>query len=268
MSDQLTGASRLYPIIGDPVRYVQSPVWLTRTFAERGHNGLCIPIEVDEAGLDAVMRGLTAAANVDGVLVTMPHKNAAFAYCATSDPRASVFGGVSVLRRNPDGTWHGDMLDGLAFVTAQQARGARIEGSRALVVGAGAAGSAIAHALLDAGVAELALHDADQAKVTALREKLAGPGEGRVIEGSPDPAGFDLVFNATPLGLEPGDPAPLDVARLTAGMHVGDVIAGHGTTALVAAARHVGASTADGGHMVEAVQELMADFLLGRLAGS
>lgn len=93
MLEQLSGASRLYPIIGDPVKYVQSPIWLTRTFTEHGHDGLCVPIEVDEDGLEAVMSGLAAAANVDGILVTMPHKNTAFAYCATSSPRASLFGG-------------------------------------------------------------------------------------------------------------------------------------------------------------------------------
>ncbi|MGY3567753.1 shikimate dehydrogenase family protein [Sinomonas sp. RB5] len=262
MVDQLSGASRLYPIIGDPVKYVQSPVWLTRTFAERGHNGICVPVEVDEAGLDAVMKGLAASANVDGVLVTMPHKNAAFAYCATSDRRASLFGGVSVIRRNRDGSWHGDMLDGLAFVRAQRVRGARIEGSRALLIGSGAAGSAIAYALLDAGVAELALHDADPAKAHALAELLAGPAGGRLVEGSPDPTGFDLVLNATPLGLHDGDPSPIDTGRLTSQMHVGDVIAGHGTTPLIAAARAVGCTAADGSEMVAAVQDLMADFLL------
>lgn len=198
MPDHLSGASRLYPIIGDPVHYVQSPIWLTRTFAERGHNGLCVPLEVDADGLDAVMNGLAAAANVDGILVTMPHKNTAFA-----------------------------------------------------------------HALLDAGVAELALHDADPARVEALSQRLQDVSGGRLREGSADPTGYDLVLNATPLGLNEGDPAPLDTSLLTEHMHVADVIAGHGTTPLIAAAREIGCTTADGADMVEAVQELMADFMLG-----
>ncbi len=263
MLDQLSGASRLYPIIGDPVRYVQSPARLTRTFAERGHNGICVPLEVTEADLRTVMAGLTASANVDGILVTMPHKFTAFAHCATSSPRASVFGAVSVMRRNPDGTWHGDMLDGLAFVKAQRDHGARIEASRALLIGAGGAGGAIAHALLEEGVGDLAVYDADPRRFTSLVEQLAGIAAGRLRPGSPDPSGFDLVFNATPLGLRDGDPLPVDAASLTGSMFVGDVIAGHGTTPLIAAAREIGCRTADGGDMVAAVQELMADFLLG-----
>lgn len=264
MLDQISGASRLYPIIGDPVRHVQSPIWLTRTFAERGHAGLCIPLEVPADGLDAVMAGLTASANVDGILVTMPHKTTAFAHCTTSDPRASLFGGVSVMRRGADGGWHGDMLDGLAFVRAQEARGARIDGARALLVGAGAAGSAIAQALLDAGVAELAVHDADLDRVRTLRRTLGKVADGRFVEGSTDPRGFDVVLNATPLGLEDGDAAPIDLDALTADMHVGDVIARHGTTPLIAVAHEAGCTSADGHDMVEAVQGLMADFMLER----
>jgi len=141
MLSQLSGASRLFPIIGDPVEYAQSPVNLTRTFAERGHNGLCVPLQVQDGDLDVVMAGLTASLNVDGILVTMPHKFTAFAFCTSSSERARLLGVVSVIRRNPDRTWHGDMLDGLAFVKAQQDRGAEIDGARALLVGAGAARS-------------------------------------------------------------------------------------------------------------------------------
>ena len=76
------------------------------------------------------MAGLTASRNVDGILVTMPHKFTAFALCATSSERAKMLGVVSVIRHNPDRTWHGDVLDGLAFVKAQKDHGAQPEGAR------------------------------------------------------------------------------------------------------------------------------------------
>ncbi|WP_435742918.1 shikimate dehydrogenase family protein [Microbacterium sp. PMB16] len=262
MSSHLNGASRLYPIVGDPVAFVQSPVWLTRTLGERGHNGVCVPLEVAADDLEVVMAGLTAAKNVDGLLITMPHKFAAFDYCATSSPRASLFGVVSVIRRNPDSTWHGDMLDGLAFVKAQQDHGAKVEGARALLIGAGGAGSAIAHALLDAGVAELVVHDTDRPRLEELIDRLRDVSGGRISAGPGDPTGFDLVFNATPLGLQKGDPSPVDTSLLASSMFVGDVIAGHGVTPLIAAAQTLGCPTANGEDMVEAVQDLMADFLL------
>jgi shikimate dehydrogenase len=117
----------------------------------------------------------------------------AFAHCATSSERAKMLNVVSVIRRNPDGTWHDDMLDGLAFVKAQKDHGAEPKRARVLLVGAGSAGSAIEIALLEAGVCELIIHDADGSRVATLIELLSGLGQGRVSAGRPDPTGCDLV---------------------------------------------------------------------------
>lgn len=263
MLDQLSGATRLFPIIGDPVEYAESPVRLTRTFAERGHNGVCVPLLVPEGDLDAVMEGLTRSVNVDGILVTMPHKQAAFTHCASSSDRAGLLEVVSVIRRNADGTWHGDMLDGLAFVKAQVDHGAKPHGARVLLAGAGGAGGAIAIALLEAGVRELVVHDPNEERVTKLLDLVSNLGRGRAFAGPPDPAGCDMVCNASPLGMADGDPLPVAAGLLTSSMFVGDVIAGHGVTPFLQAAQAAGCKTADGGQMVEAVQDLMADFMLG-----
>ena len=262
MLGHLSGATRLFPIIGDPIKYVESPMRLTRTFEERDYNGICVPMQVAAVDIDSAMAGLTASRNVDGILVTMPHKFTAFAHCTTSSERAKMLGVVSVIRRNLDGTWHGDMLDGLAFVKAQKDHGAEPEGARVLLVGAGGAGSAIAIALLEAGIRELVIHDADELRVTRLIDLLSGLGRGRVSAGPPDPTGCDLVCNATPMGMEENDPLPVDAALLTSSMFVGDVIAGHGLTPFLQAAESAGCRTANGGHMVEAAQEVMADFML------
>jgi shikimate dehydrogenase len=85
-----------------------------------------------------------------------------------------------------------------------------------------------------------------------------------VIAGSPDPASCDLVFNATPMGMEDGDPLPIDTALLTPSMFVGDVIAGHGVTPFIKAAQDAGCPVATGVQMVEAGQDLIADFMLGK----
>jgi shikimate dehydrogenase len=262
MPDLLSGATRLFPIIGDPIRYVESPMRLTRTFGARGYSGICVPMQVPADDLDIVMAGLRAARNVDGILVTMPHKFTAFAHCATSSERAKMLGVVSVIRRNPDETWHGDMLDGLAFVKAQKDHGARPGRARVLLVGAGGAGSAIAIALLEAGVRELVIHDADASRVATLLDLLSDVGRGRVSAGPPDPTGCDLVCNASPMGMQDDDPLPVDAALLSSSMFVGDVIAGHGVTPFLGAARAAGCKTANGDHMVEAAQDLMVDFML------
>ncbi|RAS34337.1 shikimate dehydrogenase family protein [Paraburkholderia bryophila] len=268
MQQKLDGTTRLFPIIGDPIKFVKSPQQLTLGFEARGHNAVCLPMQVAKDDLETVMHALTLTGNVDGLLVTMPHKFSAFAYCQTSSDTARLIGGVSVMRRNADGTWHGDMLDGLAFVKAQIDHGARVEDGRALLLGAGAAGSAIAIALLNAGLGELVIHDADESRATRLVDRVAELGRGRIRLGAADPAGCTLVFNATPMGLAENDPLPVSGGLLDSSMFVGDVIAGHGLTPLLKAAQSVGCKTANGAQMVDAVQEMMLDFLLGQDANS
>lgn len=262
MLDYLSGETKLYPILGDPIRYVESPQRLTSGFEARGYNGICIPMLVAAADIDVVMRALTRTPNVDGLLVTMPHKFTAFGYCATSSERAKRLGVVSVMRRNPDGTWHGDMLDGVAFVKAQVDQGARPTGARVLLVGAGGAGSAIAIALLEAGVRELIIYDTDATRTAKLIEILSDLGRGRVAAGPPDPTGCDMVCNATPMGMAADDPLPVAANLLTSNTFVGDVIAGHGLTPLLEAALAAGCKTASGSQMVQAVQTMMLDFMI------
>lgn len=259
----LNGETRLFPILGDPIKFVKSPQRLTSGFMARGHNGLCLPMQVAGPDLDAVMRGLTHTPNVDGLLITMPHKFTAFTHCATCSETARLLGGVSVMRRNPEGSWHGDMLDGKAFVKAQIYQGAQPQGARVLLVGAGAAGSAIAIALLLAGVRELIIHDISASRIAQLLGVVAELGGGRVSAGTADPTGCDMVCNASPMGMADKDPLPVAGHLLTSSMFVGDVIAGHGITPLLQAARAAGCRTADGVQMVEAVQEMMLDFMLG-----
>ena len=264
MLEWLNGETRLFPIIGDPIIYVKSPERLSSGFAARGHNGICVPMQVPEGALDRVMQGLTRIPNIDGLLVTMPHKFTAYKYCATSSERSRLLEVVSVMRRNADNSWHGDMLDGLAFVQAQKNQGAEPHDARVLLVGAGGAGSAIAITLLEAGVRELIIHDTNAARVAELMELVAELGRGRVTAGPPNPTGCDMVCNATSMGMAEGDALPVAVNLLAPSMFVGDVIAGHGETPFLAAARAAGCKTANGDHMVEAAQEMMLDFMLGK----
>jgi shikimate dehydrogenase len=192
----------------------------------------------------------------------MPHKNAMFAHCAPSSETSRLLSVVSIARRNANGSWHGDMLDGVAFVAALKKEGSRLERARILQVGAGGAGSAIAIALLDAGVGELVLHDANQWRRDELVELLLGLGRGRVVAGPSDPTGCNIVVNATPMGMSLNDPLPVPTHLLTSSMFVADVVAGHGVTPLLQAARAVGCKTADGFQMVEAGIEIMPNFLL------
>jgi shikimate dehydrogenase len=261
MTINLNGRTRLYPLLGDPIIYARSPDWLSKHMAKRGMNMISLPMEVPDGALATVMAGLAATKNVDGLSLTMPHKITGYGHCATVSETSRLLGVVSALRRNKDGSWHGHTTDGDAFVKAQIDNDATIEGKRVLVLGAGGAGSAIVISMLDASAAEVVVHDVDPARSERIVGLLGDKHGQRVKAGSNDPTGFDIVSNATPMGMADGDPLPLDPAQLKPTMFVGDVVAGHGETPLMKAARAAGCRTADGDAMVVAVFDVMCDFV-------
>ena len=241
---------------------VKSPSGVTQAFHDRGHNAIVMPAHVAPADLAACVQGLTRVQNVDGIIVTVPHKFATYGLCTTASERAHFLQATNTMRRNADGTWHGDMFDGLGYVTAMRRKGCDPRGRRVLLVGAGGAGSAIAHALVEAGASALAIHDEDTTRRDSLIARLASLDSTRVEAGSPDPTGFDIVLNATPVGMRENDPIPVQVAHLASHAFVGDVITAPAITPLIAAARAGGHPTMTGGDMFACVRDLMVAFLL------
>jgi shikimate dehydrogenase len=262
ISLNLTGASRLHIIVGDPIAQVKSPGGVTQAFADRGHDGVLVPVQVESANLLALLAAATQMRNLDGIIVTIPHKFACFEFCAGATDRARLLGSVNIMRRRREGGWHGDQVDGVGFVGAVRANGYDPAGKRALLVGAGGAGSAIAMALVEAGVRSLAIHDNDDGRRDRLIAKLKTLGKAEIDTGSADPSGFDLVANATPLGMKTGDPLPIDATKLKPATFVGCVITSPSLSPLVEAARRIGCPTSTGTEMYNALQSSMVDFLL------
>ena len=262
MSQALSGATRVHFIVGDPIAQVKSPAGVTRSFHDAGRDAVCVPAHVSPADLSSWVAGVSLARNVDGIIVTVPHKFSCFELCATTSDRAGFLKAVNTMRRNPDGSWHGDMFDGMGYVQALQAKGCSPAGQRALLVGAGGAGSAIAYSLMTAGVRELAVHDADVVRRDGLLARLASLGLGKVSAGSSDPTGFDIVINATPIGMKDGDPHPIDSTKFTVQQFVGCVITAPVVPPMVAAARARGCNTLTGADMFACVRDLMVQFLM------
>ena len=268
MNLNLTGATRLNIILGDPIAQVKSPGGVTQAFIDRGHDGMLVPVQVGVEDLEALLKLADTIKNLDGVIVTVPHKFSCFKHCSSTSARAGFLGAVNIMRRRKEGGWHGDMVDGLGFVGAVRGKGYDPKGKRALLIGAGGAGSAIAMALVEAGVRELAVHDEDAKRRDHLIDRLATLGKADIRVGSSDPEGYDLVANATPAGMKAGDPLPVDVAKLTPTTFVGCVITVPAVSPLIEAARKIGCPTSTGTEMYNALQGSMLDFLLAPEAHS
>jgi shikimate dehydrogenase len=264
LDEGLSGATRVYFIVGDPIAQVRSPKGVTAALREAGRDALVVPAHVAPADLHAFFSGIAPMRNVDGVIITVPHKFSAAGFCTSLAEEAAFLGAVNTLRRAPDGGWHGGMFDGTGFVAALEDEGCDLRGKRALLVGAGGAGSAIAHALVDAGVASLDVRDNDSTRAGSLVERLATLGRGAVQVASADTAAesFDVVVNASPMGMRPDDPLPIDVSRLAATTFVGDVVTKPPLTPFIEAARARGCKTVTGTQMFARVCDRMVAFLL------
>jgi shikimate dehydrogenase len=257
MLPDLSGATRIHLIVGDPVVQTKSPAGLTAEFSARGVDAMCIPMQVAAADIDAFFAVAKRVRNVDGIVVTVPHKLAATRHCDVLSERSRALAAVNAMRRGPDGRWSGDMTDGVALVAALRAAGCEPKGRRALVVGAGGAGSAVVLALAQAG-ARVAVHDIDAARRDDLVRRLAA----WKVTDSADPAGCDLVVNATPLGMAAGDPLPVDMARLAPGAVTADLVTKPAATPFLTAARERGAQIITGADMFAPQAGILADFLL------
>ena len=266
MSLNLTGTTRLNIIVGDPIRQVKSPGAMTAAFARLGYDGLLVPVQVSVEDLGDLLDVAGRIKNLDNIVVTVPHKFACFKHCKSATERANFLGTVNLMRRRPDGGWHGEMVDGIGFVGAVRAKGFEPRGKRALLIGAGGAGSAIALALVDAGVRELAIHDEDAVRRDNLIARLNALGKVPVVKGSANPTGFELVANATPAGMKEGDPLPVDVSKLSPSTFVGCVITVPVVSPIVEAARKLGCPTSTGTDMYYGLEQPMLDFLLAPAA--
>jgi shikimate dehydrogenase len=266
MISSLNGETRLHLIVGDPVGQTKSPSGLTGEFVARGANAICIPVHVAPADFDAFVAAAKRGQNIDGIVITIPHKFAALRHCDEASDRARFLGAANVLHRIAADRWRGDMTDGTAMVAALRRAGFEPAGKRALVVGAGGAGSAVALALIETGVATLAVTDMDTKRCRSLVQRLAAWAPAIAQAGTTDPAGFDLVVNATPAGMRPADPYPVDAARLEPSAYVADLITRPILTPLLEAARCRGCTVVTGEDMFVVQAGDMADILLAPAA--
>lgn len=259
---EITGNTRLYGIVADPVAQVKTPQTMRKVFERRGTDGVLVPMHVSPAGLADVVQAIRGIKNFGGMVVTVPHKTSMVDLCDVVTPEARAVGAVNIVRREEDGTLAGDILDGKGFVEGLRQSGFKPEGLTVLLCGAGGAARAIAYALAQAGIGKLSIHNRTQAAAQQILQgiKTLYPAvETRL--GSEDPAGFDLVVNATSLGMRAEDPMPLDASRLTATQIVAEIIMTPKLTPLLEQAQAKGCRIQYGLPMLECQIEMMADFM-------
>ena len=247
----MSGKTTLIAHLGYPTEGFKAPMIYNPWFEKNGIDAVVMPMGVKAEDYTTVLQSLFRLTNIRGALVTMPHKVTTTGLVDELTPTARIAGACNAILRRPDGTLLGDQFDGAGFTRGVERKGRSLKGARAFVLGSGGVGSAIAASLAAAGVAGLALFDTNTAAVEALADRLRKHYSQLVVTtGSKDPAGYDVVVNATPLGMNEGDPLPFDIDRISPGTFVGEVVMKSEYTPLLRAAKEKGCTVQVGTDML------------------
>jgi shikimate dehydrogenase len=247
----IDGHTELIAHIGYPTHSFKSPLIYNPYFEKEGINALVVPMGCQAAHYPEFLKSVFNLTNIRGALITMPHKVTTVAMLDEVTPTVKVAGACNAVKRDEDGRLVGDMFDGAGFVRGVKRKGFALEGKRVLVVGSGGVGCAIAASLAAENIAAISLYDVNVAACEGLGQRLKTQyPQIHVVTGSNDPEGHDLVVNATPMGMNEGDPLPMDVSRIAPYAFVGEVVMRQEMTAFLLAAQLRGCQIQVGSDML------------------
>jgi len=238
----INGRTAVIAHLGYPTETFTAPMIYNPWFERHGINAVVVPMGVRSEDFAAFLRLLFRLSNIRGALVTMPHKVTTVALLDDVSLAVRIAGSCNAILRRPDGSLYGDLFDGVGFTRGAIRSGFQFAGADCLIVGSGGVGSAIAAAIAAEGARSIALYDTrpEAAESLAARLRTHYPALRVELRGN-DPADYQLVVNATPLGMEEGDRLPFDPGRLDPSTFVGEVVL-KGETPLVRAVARRGCS--------------------------
>lgn len=247
----LSGKTTLIAHLGYPTEAFKAPLIYNPWFEKNGIDAMVVPMGVKAEDYPVSLRQIFKFSNVLGALVTMPHKVTTMTLADEATITAKIAGAANALIKRADGSLLADQFDGAGFARGVARKGFKTKGSRILIVGTGGVGCPIAASLAADGAASISLFDVNTASAEGLASRLKTyyP-DMEVRVASNDPAGYDLVVNATPLGMKPDDPLPFDVTRLSPSTFVGEVVMKKEVTPMLRAAAERGCNYVVGTDML------------------
>ncbi|WP_214370564.1 shikimate dehydrogenase family protein [Pseudonocardia sp. H11422] len=247
----ISGKTTLIAHLGYPTFAFKAPMIYNPWFEKADIDAVVVPMGVQAQDYPEFFTGLFKLTNIRGALVTMPHKVTTLELVDEITSMAKVAGAANAVLLREDGTLLGDQFDGAGFVRGVEHKGFPLAGKRALVVGNGGVGSPIAASLAGSGVTAMGLFDPNAAASESLGARLREQyPQLEVTTGSKEPEGYDIVVNATPLGMNDDDPLPMDVERISPDTFVGEVVMKQEITPFLKAARDKGCPIQVGSDML------------------
>jgi len=247
----INGNTELIAHIGFPTHSFKSPMIYNPYFEKAGINAVVVAMGCQADNFETFLKSVFQLTNVRGALITMPHKVTSVALLHELTATVRVAGACNAVKKDANGRLVGDMFDGAGFVRGVKRKGVSLKGKRVLVVGSGGVGSAIAASLAAEHIAGIAVFDSNTTASRGLAMRLReNYPQLDVCSDSNDPKGYDLVVNATPMGMNEGDPLPMDVSRIDPSTFVGEVVMRTEMTAFLQAAQSRGCQVQVGSDML------------------
>ncbi|MDM0013877.1 shikimate dehydrogenase [Variovorax sp. J22P168] len=255
MFPSIVGSTSVYLLPGDPVTNVRLPRMFNAVFERTGIDAVMVPVQVARRDLAVFVKAAFLAKNVRGMAIAPPHKPLLVDLLDGCGLFGRVAGSVNVVRRIANGELEGDLFDGEGLLGALDHYNIPFRGKRVLILGAGVSAAAIGVALAEGGTVNgaehIAFHDIAAGKAAGVAAQIDSFFDATsVAVDSSDPAGYDLVVNATSLGLKPEDALPVDVARMEPHAALFDILLRNQPTPLVRAARERGLNAQAGFEML------------------
>lgn len=259
----LSGATRVYGLIGDPVAHSLSPRLMNDAFARLGEDAVYVAWRVAPEQVPAAVRGL-AALGVAGVNVTYPHKAAVLPQVAARSEAVLALGAANVLVP-VEGGWRAENTDaGGTALALSDLLDWQADARRIVILGAGGAARAAALGLLGAGAGrvDFLVRDPGRAEegLAGLRTALSGAPVGVRALGDEAAAAAleaaDLVVQATPVGLDDPAAAPLVLPEQAPRAAAFELVYGARPTAFARAWRAAGRDCLDGRDLLAAQAHL------------
>lgn len=260
------GGSRFVLLLGHPVLQVKSPEPMNKWFAANSLDNVILPVDIMPERLPSLVEAVRGMGNCAGLSVTMPHKQSVFQLIDDVSDRARRARAVNVVRRHEDGRLFGDMLDGLAMVSALKGNGAKVTGRPVLVIGAGGAGAAIIDALSAAKAGKIMIKEPDieKAQTVASACRIEYPEVTYEINPNGD-LQVDVAVNASPMGMHHDDPHPYPLDGLKGVRLIADAVTKPEVTPWLKSAGDRGIAIQRGAEMTKAQLQMQVDFWgLGR----
>lgn len=253
----ISSSTRVLTLLGDPVAHSLSPIIQNAAFRSAGMDGVYVAVRCAADDLFGFMRGLSRAGG--GGNITLPHKEKAAAVVDVASDAVRRTGACNTFWGGPDGRVHGDNTDVDGVRRAAKGFVGSLTNMRVLLLGAGGAARATLMALLEEGAHEVVMLNRSAERARAVARRIGGA-HARVVPLAEELRGqsFDLVVNATRLGLSPDDPSPLDFELLSRAGAAMDLVYGRHVTPFVRAAEDFGVRATDGSEVL--VQQGAASF--------